>query len=173
MRVNRHYLILAAAAVWLGASVTMKIARYSVAPESRQIRTERALDGFMAGIGWQRDGVLRITSDGRYLAQTYRRPGCATTMSAAVLGRGSESLEAVRDVMGKDIAFVEEGDVAAEPKSHALTLHIMLASALQVVGGPRERIPGILAVAPAPREVAPACGAPARAQWTGFRRLPD
>lgn len=165
--------ILAAVGLWLAASVGLKADRYGSPPAPRQERTEASVERFMEGLGWEAAGSRNITSDGHYKAALFRLPGCRGAVATAVLGRGNESVEAVRGVLGSDMAYLFNGLLAPEPQQSALTQAALIASGLQAFGGPRDRVPGILAIAPAPRADGSRCGGPTPDEWGGFTRTLD
>lgn len=173
MPVRKSHVLFAALALWLAGSTALKVSRYSDSPAPRQERTERAMDAFMSGHGWRKAGSRPITSDGNYVARVYALPGCATPVTAAPLGRGNESVEAVLGVLGRDVAFLESGSLAPEPQQRRLAVRALVASGLQRIGGPRDSVPSIVAIAPAPRDGAGRCGGPTPADWAAFDRLGD
>jgi hypothetical protein len=111
---RRSVLVLASA--WLCVSVCTKAARYARPQEPRQARTERALNSFMAARGFVPAGPRAITADRGYVARSWRLPGCPGTVTVAALGGGDDFLEAVKAVLGRDVSYLQSGELSSRPQ---------------------------------------------------------
>lgn len=171
---KRGALILGALVVWLSAGFATKATRYFPEPtDSKKIRTEAALENHLATLGWRPDGRDRITANGMYEVLRYAKSGCpGVDLRVSVLGNSREAAEATRLRMGADVAYLEAGQLAAEPQFSAFEARAVSAAALARLGGPRDNVLPILAVSPRPTVAEGRCAAPSVASWAAFDRLP-
>lgn len=171
---NRGALLLGALVVWLSAGFATKATRYFPEPtDSKKIRTEASLENYLATLGWRPDGRDRITANGMYEVLRYAKAGCpGAALRIAVLGNSREALEATRLRLGDEVAYLEAGQLAAEPQFKAFEARAVAAAALQRLGGPRDNVLPILAIGPWPVDAEGRCALPTVANWAAFDRLP-
>lgn len=171
---SKGAIALAAVALWATVGFGTKAARYFPAPtDTKQTRTEAALDTFMAVRGLRPEGRDRITADGMYEVIRYARPGCtAETLKITVIGNNREAWEATKLRLGGEVAYLEAGQVAGEPQFAAYEARAVTAAAVARLGGARDNVLPVLAISPPPAEAGGRCGLPTTDDWGAFDRLP-
>lgn len=165
--------VLAAALVlgWAGVSVGGKMARYAAPTDPVESRAERRILTFMQAEGWREHGRSNVTANGTYTAIWFSRERCGAPIGIVVLGSGAEAGDAVRRVLGEDVAYLQDGRLTREPHVSSYALHALLdAAAERLGGGPKSSLP-VLAITPAPHSASDSssspmdCAGPSRDHW--------
>ncbi len=152
------------------AGLALKAGRYGDRPEASLEAAVAKVEQFMGAGGWKSRAGVESRTGGLYPYLLFRKANCERPVVVAILGGNNESAELVRRDAGGDIAFVQNGEILAQPSGVKRQLSILTAGIANVLGPRVElRIP-VLAVIPAPSVEAGICTGPSASAWQGFQR---
>ena len=142
------------ASVLLGLLVTglvIKAARIAEQPvQPREVQARAAVVAFLAAREWSLAGRQGLTLNDADTVQYFSRPGCPAALAVAVAPRAPEAASMLHLALGGDMRWLEGGVLYQDPPLRRQTIRVTLAAAIARLGGPRDRVMPILAIAPAP-----------------------
>jgi hypothetical protein len=163
------------ASVLLGLLVVglgIKAARIAEPPvQPREVQAQAAVVAFLAAHEWHLAGQRGLTLNDATSIEYFSRPGCPAALAVGVAQRAPEAASMLRLALGGDLRWLEGGELYPEPPLRRQTLRVTLAAAIARLGGPRDRVMPLLAIAPAPGGSG-ACAPPDAEAWTMLAVLP-
>jgi hypothetical protein len=150
----------------------IKAARIAEPPlEPREIRAQGAVAAFLAARGWLPAGRQGLTVDGATTIRYFSRPGCAAALAVALAPRAPEAASMLRLAFGGQISWLDAGVLYEDPPLARQAWRVTVAAAVARLGGPRDRVMPILAIAPPPGGTG-VCAPPAAEAWKALAALP-
>nr|WP_294511530.1 hypothetical protein [uncultured Rhodopila sp.] len=150
----------------------IKAARIAEQPmQPREKQAQVAVLAFLADRGWQPARRQGLTLDGANMIQYFSRSGCPGALAVALAPRAPEAASMLRLALGGDMRWLEAGVLYQDPPIGRQAWRVTLAAAIARLGGPRDRVMPILAIAPAPGGQG-ACAPPGADAWTALAALP-
>lgn len=150
----------------------IKAARIAEPPmQPREVQAQAALLAFLADQGWQPAGRHGLTLDGANTIQYFSRPGCPGALAVALAPRAPEAASMLRLALGADTLWLEDGVLYGEPPLGGQAWRVTVAAAVARLGGPRNRVMPLLAIAPATGG-SPGCAPPDAEAWKALAALP-
>ncbi len=150
----------------------IKAARIAEPPvQPREVQARAAVVAFLAARDWRLAGRQGLTLNDADSIQYFSRPGCPAALAVAVAARAPETASMLRLALGGDMRWLEGGVLYPEPPLGRQTVRVTLAAAIARLGGPRDRVMPILAIAPAPGGSG-ACATPDAEAWKTLAALP-
>jgi hypothetical protein len=156
----------------LVAGLGIKAARIAEQPlQPREVRAQAAVLAFLSDQGWQPAGRQGLTLDGANTIQYFSRAGCPGALAVALAPRAPEAASMLRLALGADVRWLAAGVLYSDPPLGRQAWRVTLSAAIARLGGPRDRVMPIVAIAPAAGGDG-ACAPPDAAAWKTLAALP-